>query len=199
MITWPGDPSVSIEPSSLIAKGKPANVSQIHMGSHTGTHVDPPLHFLENGGPVDMLDLNVLVGKALVLDMEHAGDAIETHHLEAAGLSEGTERVLFKTPNSKIWSGPAVFPDRYTALSPEAAEWLVGRGVRLVGIDFLSIERRGAAGHPTHHTLLDAGVVIVEGLDLSQTNPGEYWLTCLPLKILGGDGAPARAILSPLR
>lgn len=195
MITWPGDPAVEIHPTRSLSNGDSANVSQIQFGSHTGTHVDPPFHFVEDGSTVENLPLEVLVGEAVVADLGHVEDSVQPDDLEALGLAPGVERLLLKTRNSDIWQGPAEFPAHYVALSPEGAAWAVQRGIRLVGIDFLSIERRKTPGHPTHNTLLRAGVVIIEGLNLSGVEPGQYRLACLPLKILGGDGAPARAVL----
>lgn len=196
MLTWPGDPPVEVEPSSRISKGDAANVSELRLGTHTGTHVDPPFHFIDGGATAEALNLSVLMGPALVADLRGAGDSITPKELDALAIPDGTERVLFRTPNSELWSETHVrFPDTYTALTPEGARWCVGHGVRLVGTDFLSIERKGAPGHPTHVALLEAGVVILEGLDLSHVSPGAYELAVLPLKVLGGDGAPARAIL----
>jgi arylformamidase len=196
MLTWPSDPDVQIEPVSRVGWGDSASVSQLHFGSHTGTHVDPPFHFIENGSTVDELSLNSLVGPAQVVDLTGTAGEISASDLDALDLDARVERILLKTPNSRIWQEAGQkFPDRYASLSPEAAQWLVDRGVRLVGTDFLSIEKRGAPGHPTHLTLLGAGVVIVEGLNLAGVEPGAYGLICLPLKIVDGDGAPARAIL----
>ena len=141
----------------------------------------------------------MLVGPALVADLRHAGPSITPVELDALALPDGTERILFRTPNSELWGRtPVRFPDTYTALTPDGARWCIDRGIRLVGTDFLSIERKGAPGHPTHVTLLEAGVIILEGLDLFAVDPGAYELSVLPLKILGGDGAPARAILRSL-
>jgi arylformamidase len=196
MLTWPGDPPVEVDPAKRLAKGDPANVSELRLGSHTGTHVDPPFHFIDGAATIEALDLAVLVGEAVVADLRGAGDTIGPGELDALGLPSGTERVLFRTPNSLLWhQTPVRFPDSYTALTPDGALWCVERGIRLVGTDFLSIEQRGAPGHPTHVTLLRAGVIIVEGLDLSAVSPGVYDLIVLPLKIVGGDGAPARAVL----
>lgn len=196
MLTWPGDPAVAIEGRSRIARGDAANVSELVMGSHTGTHVDPPVHFIDGAPGVDTLDLDALVGAAEVVDLRGIAGEIDVSHLEALALPDGVERLLLYTDNSTLWTTDVVgFPDSYTCLSPDAARWLVERGVRLVGTDFLSIERRGAPGHPVHMTLLHAGVVIVEGLNLSGVEPGGYTFACLPLRVVDGDGAPARAIL----
>jgi arylformamidase len=197
MLVWPGDPPVVVEAVSRIEDGDQANVSELRLGSHTGTHVDPPAHFLPDGATVDRLPLDALVGEAVVADLTGAAGPIGPAELDRLWLPATTTRLLLKTANSALWhgSGPIAFPDHYVALSPEGAAWLVERGVRLVGTDFLSIEERDAPGHPTHHTLLRAGVVILEGLDLFAVEPGSYTLVCLPLKVAGGDGAPARAVL----
>jgi arylformamidase len=196
MLTWPGDPPISMSPTRRIAKGDGANVSEVRLGTHTGTHIDPPFHFIDGAPTVEEVPLDALVGPAVVADLTKAECQLGPAEFESAGLPEGVERLLLKTSNSSIWeqSSPP-FPERYVALAEEGAAWLVERGVRLIGTDFLSIEKRGSPGHPTHRTLLGAGVVIVEGLDLRSVEPGLYDLVCLPLKLVGGDGAPARAIL----
>lgn len=198
MLVWPGDPPVAVEGAARLAAGDPANVSALRLGSHTGTHVDPPAHFLDGGRGVDELPLDVLVGEAVVADLTGVPGPLGPDELGRLDLPAGTTRLLLKTDNSRRWhevASAASFPDRYVAVSATGARWLVDRGVRLVGIDFLSIEERDAPGHPTHVTLLSAGVVIVEGLDLSAVAPGGYTLACLPLKLAGGDGAPARVVL----
>ena len=195
-LSWPGDPPVSVRPWFRLAAGDPADVSEVRLGSHTGTHVDPPSHFLAGGATVDRLPLDALVGPATVVDLTGRPGPIGPADLEALGLAAGTERVLMKTDNSARWPERLdTFPDDYVALSPAGAAWMVERGVRLVGADFLSVEVPDAPGHPTHVTLLSAGVVILEGLDLSAVSPGPYQLVCLPLLLAGCDGAPARAVL----
>jgi arylformamidase len=196
MLTWPSDPGVVVDPVSRVSRGDVASVSELHLGSHTGTHVDPPFHFIAEGGTVDRISPTALVGPAMVVDLTHVDGEVAALDLEAAGLEADCRRVLMKTRNSEIWSDPSPkFPASYVSLSAGGARWMVERRILLVGIDFLSIEKRGNPGHPTHLTLLGAGVVIVEGLNLSQVQPGEYTLVCLPLKIIDGDGAPARALL----
>ena len=196
MLTWPGDPGVSVDATHRIARGDAANVSQLHLGTHTGTHVDPPHHFIDGAATVESLALDALIGDAVVVEITKASGTIDPEDLEAAGLEHGDTRVLFKTPNSTLWSEPhPAFPDTYVAVGAEGAAWLVAHGFRLVGVDFLSVEQRGSPGHPTHVTLLGAGVIVVEGLNLSGVEPGRYRLVCLPIKLLGGDGAPARAVL----
>lgn len=194
MPIYPGDPAVSIEHVSEIAKGAHANVSRISFGNHTGTHLDPPIHFIPNGKTVDQLDLNVLYGPARVVDMTRVEKAITAQDLERAKLPKRAVRVLFKTRNSNLWSRPG-FQKDFVAFAWDAAQWLVDRGVKLVGIDYLSAEVFGASEPRTHRILLDAGVIIVEGLNLKEMASGNYTLACLPLKIQDGDGAPARAIL----
>ncbi|HVL33285.1 MAG TPA: cyclase family protein [Actinomycetota bacterium] len=189
MFTWPGDPAVRIEPVQRIARGDGANVSQVTLSTHTGTHVDPPCHFVEGAPSVDQLPLDVLCGPAVVVD---TGDA---RRLGSEHVPLGAERVLFKTINSPRLASLREFPDDYACLSNDAAQALVAAGVRLVAIDFQSVEELGAEGHPVHMTLLSAGVVIVEGVNLAEVEPGEYTLVCLPLKVKDGDGAPARAVL----
>jgi arylformamidase len=188
---WPGDPPVLLEPVARIEAGDPADVSRLVLGTHTGTHVDPPAHFLPGTATVDALPLDVLVGPAVVAHFPVA--PIDRAALESPSVPERTTRLLLQT------GGDA------GALTPDGARCLVERGVRLVGADTLSIEPAsdgpGVRGcppeeqYPVHRILLGAGVVIVEGLDLSAVVPGSYQLVCLPLRIAGGDGAPARAVL----
>jgi arylformamidase len=194
LIVWPGDPGVKITQTSRLDKGDLMTVSRLDMGAHTGTHVDAPCHFFPGGSSVDTLDLNVLVGPALVVHALEA-DALSADVLERLAIPPGTERVLFRTRNSDRWSrSEPEFDENFVAITEDGAHWLVERGVRLVGIDDLSV---GPFDGPmaTHLILLRAGVIAVEGLNLSGIAPGLYQLVCLPLKIAGSDGAPARAIL----
>jgi arylformamidase len=185
---------VTVTHLSHLDRGDPATVSQLSMGAHTGTHVDAPCHFVRGGSGVDALDLQALVGPCLVV---HTGDAgaLSAGVLEALSIPSGTERLLFRTRNSDrdTHDGQA-FDENYTALTKDAARWLAARGVRLVGIDALSIAPFEDTG-PTHQILLEAGVIVLEGLDLGEVEAGHYQLVCLPLKIVGGDGSPARAVL----
>jgi arylformamidase len=195
LLTWPGDPGVAVEHTARIARGDAANVSELRLGSHTGTHVDPPVHFLDGRPSIDELPLELFHGEAVVADL-NAADAIGPTELERLRLPAGTERLLCRTRNSGLWSRrPVEFPEDYVAVTPDGARWLVERGVRLVGVDFLSVERDGPPDFPVHRTLLGNGTIIVEGLDLSGVEPGRYTFVCLPLRIVGGDGAPARAAL----
>lgn len=192
--TWPGDPGVEIERVEKIEDGSNANVSRVDMGVHTGTHVDAPFHFLQDGKTVDQIDLSLLTGRAYVLHLPEV-DVITAPVLENAQIPPRTRRVLFKTRNSESWAKKdLVFNTDFVGLSEDGAEYLVRRGVKLVGMDYLSVAPYKKS-RPTHERLLEAGVVIVEGLDLSEVSQGRYTLYCLPLKIANSDGAPARAIL----
>ena len=195
MLTYPGDPVVAIERTSDMRGGDVSNLSVISMSTHTGTHVDPPIHFVDGGATIDQLSLDTLIGDAIVANMRDV-ETIGVHELEAAGLPAGAERVLFLTDWSAWWAeeSPA-FPDAVTCVSVEGARWLVDRGVRLVGTDFISIETADDPTFPVHRTLLGAGVAIVEGLDLRDVPAGRYTLWCLPLKLRDGDGGPARVVL----
>lgn len=196
LVVWPGDPEVEVTRRVSIAAGDAANVSEIRMGTHTGTHVDPPLHFIEGGKGIDAVPVTTLVGPAVVADLRDWSKPIGPEELDRLDLPAGTERLLLRTANSELWRHlPIDFPDEYAHLTLEAARWIVERGILLVGVDFLSVERKGAEGHPVHVELLSNDVVIVEGLDLGDVEPGRYTLAALPLRITGGDGGPARVVL----
>ena len=198
--TYPGDPAIEVSAWNSISRGDPANVTLINFGAHTGTHVDAPAHFIEGGARVASLPLETLVGETLVVEIPEDEDAVEERHVGEDALG-GATRVLFKTRNSAFWDEPGGrFREDYTHVTPGAARALVAAGVRLVGIDYLSVEKFGSEGFETHVTLLSAGVVVVEGLDLRGVAPGRYDLACLPLKLAAGsgDGAPARAVLRTL-
>ena len=196
MLTWPGDPEMSIERVWDLERGEASNLSLLTMSTHTGTHVDPPVHFVPAGATIDQLPLEVFVGAAVVVDARGLSQ-IDASFLDGAGLPAGTPRVLFKTDWSARWdSDPApTFPEAFTALSLDAARWLTDRRVRLVGTDFISVEGMDDPTYPVHRHLLGAGVVVVEGLDLREVKPGTCRFTCLPLKIRDGDGGPARAFV----
>ena len=198
LVVWPGDPPIRITQPRHLDRGDSATVSRLDIGAHTGTHVDAPAHFIPGGAGVDSLDLNVLVGPALVVHALEA-DALSADVLDGLQIPPAIERVLFRTRNSDRWAQGAresagEFYEDFVAITEDGARWLVERGIRLVGVDYLSVGPFGATA-PTHRTLLRAGIVAVEGLDLSGVAPGVYQFVCLPLKIVGGDGAPARAIL----
>ena len=186
MVTYPGDPAVRLERVASIARGDVCNLSRLDFGVHSGTHVDAPLHFVDGGPAVEALPLDVLVGPARVLDLTRVEREVGADDLAGVELPE---RVLLKTRNSELWAR-AEFVEDHVALGSEAAQALVAAGVRLVGIDYLSIGDEEA-----HHVLLGAGVVAVEGLDLRRVDPGDYELVCAPLKLVGSDGAPARTFL----
>jgi arylformamidase len=193
MPTYAGEPGPKLAFHSLMSRGDIANVSAISMGSHTGTHVDAPNHFLDDDRTVETLPVDAMVGPANVL--AHDGEShITARDMESAGLPVGATRVLFKTGSGRFWE-EREFRKDFVGLENSAARWLVDRGVALVGIDYLSIERFGAPNHEVHKTLLEAGVVIVEGLDLRQIEPGPYFMVCAPLNVVGADGAPARVYL----
>jgi arylformamidase len=194
---WPDNPGVALEPVQRIAAGGVANVSGLSLGTHTGTHVDAPWHFLDDGPRVDELSLAQLVGPCEVVDVTAAvkpADGVTAAVLQRACGSPPAPRLLVRTGNSELWDGRG-FSSEYSHLTPDAAEWIVAAGVRVIGIDYLSVERYKAPGAPVHRTLLGAGVIIIEGLNLAEVAPGSYELICLPLRVAGADGAPARVIL----
>jgi len=193
MPTYPGEPGPQLEFTAQLSKGDSANVSVLSLGSHTGTHVDAPSHFLDGAPGVDSLPPEALVGRAYVA--EFGGEShITAAELDAMGIPADCQRLLFKTRNGRLWDD-AEFQRDFIALAPDAARALAERGLRLVGIDYLSIERFRPERHEVHETLLASGVVILEGLDLRQVPAGEYFLVCAPLNVVGAEGAPARAFL----
>ena len=189
---YPGNPEFELQPVKRIADGASSNVSRIVIGTHSGTHVDAPRHSFDEGSGVDAMRLDVLVGRARVLEFDRT-DGIALQDLESSGL-DADERVLLKTGNSSRWNERQFYPD-YAYLAESGARYLVDRGVRLVGIDYLSIEQFKKPGAPAHRALLSAGVIIIEGLNLSGVGPGIYEMYCLPLPVTGADGAPARVVL----
>jgi arylformamidase len=192
MPIYDGNPGVVLERVQSIARGDGANVSRLTLGCHTGTHLDAPLHFIDDGAAAESLPLEPLVGEAVVVDARHLRGPIDAGSLESCGIPEGVERVLLHTPNSELWASDA-FTRAFIRLDASGAEWVVARGIRLVGLDYLSIGDQDA-----HRILLGAGVLALEGLDLRGVEAGRYELLCLPLDVVGADGAPARALLRPL-
>jgi arylformamidase len=183
-----GDPRMSLERVIALADGGPANVSLLSCGVHTGTHVDAPLHFIEDASAVHELDVDALCGPALVVDLRHLEGDIDAAALERVNLGDA-RRILFATSNSYLWALPA-FSAEFVSIAPDAAQLLVDRGVRLVGVDYLSV------GSPeTHRILLGADVVCVEGLNLAGVAAGGYEMFCGPIKLEDADGAPARVLL----
>jgi arylformamidase len=194
MIVYEGDPPVQRTLAQSIAGGAICNVSRLACGVHTGTHIDAPVHFIEGAAGIEATPLDALIGDACVVDATGITADIDAVTLSRLAIPADATRLLFKTPNSRLWERDAFSPD-FFGLAEDAARELVRRGVRLVGIDYLSIAPK-ADPAPTHIALLSAGVVIVEGLDLRAVTPGAYRLVCLPLLLEGSDGAPARALLT---
>ena len=193
--TWTGDPGLELEKFESMDKGAHNNVSRLSSSVHLGTHVDAPYHFLNDGIAVDQLSLDVLTGPCYVTQLPDGVEAITADVLERTEITSEMKRVLFGTSNSHFWArGESQFQTDFVAITEDGAEWLVRRGVQLVGVDYLSVAPYGDSV-PTHTVLLKAGVVVVEGLNLSNVMRGFYDLYCLPLKIADCDGAPARAIL----
>lgn len=195
MPVWPGDPPVKLEQAESMDDGAEYNMTRLAMSVHTGTHVDAPHHFLNDGRTVESLALDVLTGPCYVMQLPDDVDEITAEVLARTPIPDGAERLLFGTRNSRCWAqGVKEFQTDFVAISADGAQWLVERGVKLVGVDYLSV----APYHqsiPTHRILLEAGIVALEGVNLAQAPRGFYDLYCLPLKLAGSDGAPARAIL----
>jgi arylformamidase len=194
--TWPGNAPFRFEPVKRMSAGDSANVSRVQLGTHSGTHVDAPRHFVDSGRPVDELALDDLIGPCRVAEIAvpPGRSPISAEAVRHGAGAPPATRLLLKTPNSSLWTSGAFTPD-FAYVTPDAAQWIVTAGIRLVGIDYLSIEGFKTPGAPTHHLLLGAGIVIIEGLNLANVEPGEYELVCLPLPIEGSDGAPARVVL----
>ena len=193
---WPGDPAVILKPMSSIAMGDEANVTGMEMGVHTGTHIDAPHHFLDDDPrTVEQLSLKTLTGRTYVLHLPDQVSVISAEILAQVEIPPRTRRLLFRTRNSSYWaSDPHRFREDFVAIDAGGAQYLVDRGVKLVGVDYLSVAPYGN-GKPTHEIFLKAGVVLLEGIDLSHVDQGRYTLYCLPIKLGGVEGAPARAIL----
>lgn len=194
LMIWPGDPPVQISKLASRNKGDSFELSRLALSTHTGTHIDPPVHFVPGGKTSDQLNLTKCLGPVLVASIP-GHSIIQKRDIESYDWNR-FHRVLFKTRNSNFnWQ--ASFRSEFTSLSEEAAEFLIGKNIQLVGIDYLSIESENNPDFPVHHKLLENEVVILEGINLLEVPPGIYELVCLPLKITNGDGAPARAILFP--
>lgn len=191
-VVWPGDPNVVIDKIASMDRGDHNNISAAHMSLHTGTHIDAPRHFIANGKDTASVDLARFIGRAKVFDM--TGHSV----IDAAALSNlcigENDIVLFKTANGRLWDEPE-FAENFVYLSEDAAWELLNRGVKSVGIDYLSIEAFHSEGAPVHHILLSHEIGIIEGLDLRNVDSGVYYIVCLPLKITGADGSPVRAVL----
>jgi arylformamidase len=192
---WPGTPKVQLHRDIAIEKGDMANDTTLKFSVHTGTHIDAPLHFLQDGRSVDQIPLETLIGPTYVAEVSSQVNAITVDILQALILPVSTQRLLLKTRNSLLWSaGSQEFDPNFVALTVEAAQWIVDRDIKVIGIDYLSIQRFHDSPE-THQILLGANVVIIEGLNLSNVERGNYELFCLPLKLKGTEGAPARVLL----
>jgi arylformamidase len=192
--TWPGDTPIDLVRNHDMQHGELYTLSQITTTVHVGSHLDAPLHFVRDGHGVDRIDLDKLIGPCYVVDLPNV-DSIDAQSLEQANIPANVARLLCRTRNSQYWMrSDKVFHTDFVAIDPSGAEWIVQRGIQLVGVDYLSV---GAyeGGIPTHEILLSNGVVPVEGLNLSRIEPGEYQLICLPIKLKDCDGAPVRAVL----
>lgn len=196
MPLWPGSAGINLQRINSLQNGDKTNDSVLTSDVHAGTHVEVPLHYIEGRESIDQLSLGILCGPVIVADLTSVG-IITGSCLEALDLSSSVERLIFKTTNSDLW-GMNEFTPEYVALSEDGAEWIIDRGIKLVGIDYLSIAPYSNS-RPVHHILLQAGVTILEGINLSRVLPGQYELICLPLKLMNAEAAPARAILRPLK
>ena len=190
--TYPHNTPYTLEPIKRIARGDSSNVSTLHLSAHSGTHVDAPRHFFDAGAGTEALPLDLLIGRARVVELS-APHGVTSDDLAAIDLSEDV-RVLIKTRNSRLWASNAFHAD-YVGVTESGARHLAERGVKLVGVDYLSVEVFKTPGAPAHHVLLGAGIIVIEGLNLRDVEPGIYDLFCLPLRIVGSDGAPARVVL----
>lgn len=194
---WPGSEGFNLFQTMRLDNGDEANVSQLEMDVHVGTHVDAPWHFVTDGSTVEQLSLDVLIGMATVVHLPNI-TSVTAKDLESLALPENTTRLLLHTRNSKLWDNEVTeFQKDFVALTADAAQWVVDHGIRLIGVDYLSVQRFYDSPL-THEILLKAGVIIVEGLNLTNVLPGAYQLICLPLKLVGSDGAPARAVLTSI-
>lgn len=194
MPTWPGSVGIGLTRTACLEAGDPTNVSRLDCDVHMGTHVDAPWHFLENGYTVEQLPLDVLIGPAVMAYLPKVS-AVTASNLADLALPPSTRRLLLRTRNSELWAeGVTEFRKDYVALTADAARWVVDRDIRLIGVDYLSVQRYDDSPL-THQLLLEAGVVIIEGLNLANVQPGAYELICLPIRLVGADGAPARAVL----
>jgi arylformamidase len=189
---YPGNTPFSLEAIKRVARGDSSNVSTIHMSAHSGTHVDAPRHFFDDGPGVEGLPLEMLMGRARVIELT-TRRGIVPEDFAGLDLSEDV-RLLIKTANSRLWGSPEFHTD-YVGVTEAGAKFLVERGIKVVGVDYLSVEQFKTPGAPAHHVLLGSGTIVIEGLNLRDVEPGIYDLICLPLRIVGSDGAPARVLL----
>jgi arylformamidase len=192
---WPGEPVAKVNRIKSIEDGDPANVTYLETHVHFGTHLDAPGHFIKNGSMVESLSLDVMIGPAYVIDATE-NTAITAAVLETSNIPDDVQRLICKTDNSALWENPEHdFVADFVAISADGAKWIVDRGIKLVGVDYLSVESYHTANFATHYILLGAGVIAIEALDLRAVQPGYYEMACLPMKIVDSDGAPARVVL----
>lgn len=195
MVHWPGDPAARISLALDMERGDACTVSYLEMGAHTGTHMDAPAHFIRGGRTIDTIPFDVTIGRARVIAIRDP-DSVKRRELERHGVRRG-ERILLKTVNSRRCWGSDAFVEDFVYIAADAARYLAAKGLRLVGVDYLSVGGFRKDGRETHEALLGAGIWVVEGLNLAKVRPGPVDLVCLPLKLLGADGAPARALVRP--
>jgi len=194
MTVYRGNPAVRIRDAMTLRKDG-VNLSELCLGSHTGTHVDAPSHFVKGAKGIDRVDLQRFIGPAWVADLRQVKSGITADDLRKARIPPGSRRVLLRTSNSRWWHPARAFRTDFVYLAPDGADWMVERGIELVGIDYLSIEGYAVPGAPTHKTLLAAGIPILEGLDLFNARPGRWQMAALPLRIVNGDAGLTRAVL----
>ena len=194
MTVYRGNPPVRIRPAMTLQRDG-VNLSELCLGSHTGTHIDAPSHFVRGGVGVDRLNLDRFIGPAWVADLRRVRGGINADDLTRARIPRGSRRVLLRTGNSRWWHPARPFRTNFVYLAADGAAWMVDRGVELVGIDYLSIEGYGVQGAPTHKRLLGAGIPILEGIDLFKVRPGRWQMAALPLRIVNGDAGLTRAVL----
>jgi arylformamidase len=194
MTVYRGNPSVRIRPAMTLRKNG-VNLSELCLGSHTGTHVDAPSHFIKGGKGIDRVDLDRFIGPAWVADLGRVKGGIGAVDLAKARIPRGSRRVLLRTSNSRWWHPARPFRTDFVYLAADGADWLIERGAALVGIDYLSIEGYAVPGAPTHKRLLGAGIPILEGLDLFKVRPGRWQMAAFPLRIRDGDAGLTRAVL----
>jgi arylformamidase len=190
--TYPGNTPFTVEAVKRIARGDSSNVSTLHMSVHSGTHVDAPRHYFDEGPGADALPLEMMLGRTRVVEIR-SRSGIGAEQLADLDLSDDV-RILFKTSNSRLWGSPEFHTD-YVGVTASGAEHLIAHGIRVVGVDYLTVEEFKKAGAPAHHALLGGGAIIIEGLNLRDVEPGIYDMLCLPLRVVGADGAPARVVL----
>lgn len=192
LATYPGDTPFTLQAIKRCARGDSANLSTLHMSAHTGTHVDAPRHFFDDGGGVETLPLEILCGRTRIIELT-TRRSVTAEDLAPFDLSEDV-RLLLKTHNSRLWGTPEFHTD-FIGVTEGGARFLVDRGVKVLGIDYLSVEDYETPGAPAHHVLLGGGTIVIEGLNLRDVEPGIYEMFCLPLPVVGSDGAPARVVL----